>query len=253
MNDLLNTNLPKWPQCIIVGKKLEPEQALEIIRRTDNFFSWGGGNNRQWNAKVERTLQIPQEPAIVRGETGDSQETRLKAFHAYWDAIAAWRKRWGHIATEYIYNSWISNAYIGGPCGWCHPDGTILFGENIGKWPSVQAVLEDWEILLEAFPFLTINCVLMDREHCEEMPKPLVALKIREGKIELVGPDEAQKPSFWEGMGYNELVHVQWKIQTTQKSIEAFALDLAQNRLDQHEIGLPFKVIENWSTLGNLG
>ena len=241
MNKLLKTSLPKWPQCVIVGNKLEPEQALEIIRRTDTFFSHGGGNNKQWNEQVEHILQIPQDPKRPLEENQESWEAYVKALEEHSGAKANWCDSWGLVETEYIYNSWISSAYIGGPCGWCHPDGTILFGENIGKWPSVQDVVEDWEILLKAFPFLVVTCVLMDREHCESDPKPLVALKIRDKKIKLVGPEKVENPEFWEGTGFQDLTEVQKEIQTNQRGIEDFTLDVSR------EIGLPLEVIERWA------
>ena len=36
--ELLQVDLPKWPQCLIKGTKIAEEQALEIIRRTDSFL-----------------------------------------------------------------------------------------------------------------------------------------------------------------------------------------------------------------------
>ncbi len=38
--NLLNRNLPKWPQMLVTGDSLTIEQAKEIIRRTDRFFEW---------------------------------------------------------------------------------------------------------------------------------------------------------------------------------------------------------------------
>lgn len=39
MENLLDRGLPKWPQMLVTGASVTKEQALEIIRRTDSFFS----------------------------------------------------------------------------------------------------------------------------------------------------------------------------------------------------------------------
>jgi len=38
MSYLFERSLPKWPQMLVTGSPVSEEQALEIIRRTDNFF-----------------------------------------------------------------------------------------------------------------------------------------------------------------------------------------------------------------------
>lgn len=185
-NNLMERGLPKWPQMLVTGVPVSEEQALEIIRRTDTFFTWGGGNNRAFNNMVHETLRMP---------VNDSYEQypgceQFKSFDDYWAAKEKWREKWGLVDTEYVINSWISCSFVGGPHGWCHPDGTIGFSDNVGKWPSVEEVYNDWVILAKEFPFLDIGVTLMNGESCEDDISPVVSFVVKDGTVEVVDPDK---------------------------------------------------------------
>lgn len=165
--------LPKWPQCVINGEKITEQQALEIIRRTDNFFFGYGGNNTQFNKRVEEICKRPD-----YNDFG-------KDWNKYQEARENFEEKWRLIETNYINNDWISCCWIGGYHGWCHPDGTIAFCNNIGKWPDVEEVYEDLCILGENFPFLNLTCTLMNGEedYCDTS---LVTMKLADGKVEFI-------------------------------------------------------------------
>ena len=179
-DELMGLGLSKWPQMIVTGTTLPEEQALEIIRRTDRFFSWPSGNNHPFIKEAVQAVKMPQRPK------GDDADT----LQQYWSADEAWKKKWGLIETEYVTNSWVSCSFVGGPHGWCHPDGTIGFADNVGKWPSVEEIYNDWALLAKEFPFLELEVTLMDRESCEESAQPVVSMLIRNGAVELVDPRE---------------------------------------------------------------
>lgn len=171
-----NIGLPKWPQCIIHGKKITEEQALEIIRRTDTFFKsyLCGGNNKSFNEKAREVCKIPQMSEDI--ETYDKWENEDKK----------WKERWGTISLNYLSNSWVSSAFIYGPHGWCHPDGTIEYHFNIGKWPEVEEVYNDLIILSEHFPFLDMDVTIMSKEYGEEGNTPIVTLRLKDGEITFI-------------------------------------------------------------------
>lgn len=191
-DELMQRNLPKWPQMLVTGTTLPVEQALEIIRRTDSFFIWGGGNDHAFNDQAKAFVRQPEAPFRSSPEWKNrSEEEWSEAFRKFFnEEIPAWKGKWGFINTQYVINSWISCAYIGGPHGWCHPDGTIGYSNNVGKWPSVKEVFEEWKMLAEAFPFIEVEATLMDREYCEEDPQPVVSFLIRNGAVMLVDPAE---------------------------------------------------------------
>lgn len=175
MNDLINRSLPKWPQMIVTGKTVTIEQAKDIIFKTDDFltsnFKFSGGNNREFND-------------WYRNISGLSQLDDMD-----WKVSTAIREAVGHIETEYVNNSWASCAFIFGPHGWCHPSGKIEFSDNVGKWPTINDILDEWTRLAEAFPYIDLNVTLMDGEDSEDESNPVVNIKVKDGIAELQEPD----------------------------------------------------------------
>lgn len=171
-------DLPKWPQCIISGVDVTSQQALEIIRRTDQFFQScfiDTGNDREFIRKVKRYLGIP-----VRDDNDQSLS------ESDFDKIDKWKKDWGVIETEYIENSWIACSWVGGYHGWCSPTGCIGYRNNVGKWPSEESIYSDLQKISEAFPFLDMKCTLMSKEECEfNLPesRPLVSFVVKNGDV----------------------------------------------------------------------
>lgn len=159
--------LPKWPQMIVTGKSVTVEQAKDIILRTDEFFTstyeFAGGNNHDFNAAYRKKAGLI--------ESADFPYAKL-------------HKTLGIVRTSYVFNSWGSCNYIGGPHGWCHPDGTIGFYDNIGKWPSLEDVQRDWKLLAEAFPYIDLHVTLMSGEACEDR-YPLINLRVVSGKVHI--------------------------------------------------------------------
>jgi len=126
MSELMSRGLPKWPQHYVTGVPVTVEQAKEIIRRTDTFFEGGGygGNNHKFNRRIRTLLGMPPDFMDEPKKQETPEETA-----AYWvrrdQMHQAFRERWRPVSTEYVHNSWVSCAFIGGPHGWCHPDGQI--------------------------------------------------------------------------------------------------------------------------------
>lgn len=161
----------KWPQMLTTGKDVTTDQAFEIIRRTDEFITnpdGGFGNNREFVAMARRAMgmqaYLDLEKEWLKKNPIDYEG---KPNHYWWDG---WAMRdiiagcLGHIKTEYVHNTWASSAYIGGPYGWCHPNGKIKYTDNIGKYPSLEEVILEWEDMLEAFPFIEVAVSIFPNE-----------------------------------------------------------------------------------------
>jgi hypothetical protein len=178
--ELLKRGLPKWPQMVVTGKRISEEFALEIIRRTDRWFvNASGCNDRDGDERLAKRLRMPHffryDPARP-----DRRED--------WQLSARWKEAWKTIETQYVHNSWIGSSFAWGPHGWCHPDGRISYYDNVGKWPSIEDVRADWQLLATAFPFLDLRVTLMSGESCEEDTHPVVTMCVLDGQVRLAEP-----------------------------------------------------------------
>lgn len=180
--------LPKWPQMVVTGKPVTVDQAKEIIFRTDRFMTdaceYSGGNARDFNAAYRTRAgldKLMEERKYPEGHTYMSTN---------WELQEKLNEAAGILQLGYVNNSWASSAFIFGPHGWCHPDGTISYIDNVGKWPSVDEVYADWVAIAQAFPFLDINVTLMSGESCEEDETyPVINFRVVDGDVTIEAPD----------------------------------------------------------------
>ena len=102
----------------------------------------------------------------------------------------------------YLQNSRIVSCWIGGTKGWCDWNGNIECSNyNIGKWPSIKEVYEEWCVIAKEFPYLNLRSQLMNCEAYEAIsddgenePKPIVEFIVKDGKVEMVEPTEQLIP-----------------------------------------------------------
>lgn len=179
--ELIALGLPKWPQCLINGKSITRKQALEIIRRTDALLTsvpYISDRQQDRYAKyVIETLQIPHE---------DKNTWSVEAIEAEFEI---WAKNFGAVPLNYLRNDWVSCNCVQGAQGWCHPDGTIEYHYNIGKWPEVSEVLEDLNTIATTWPFLDFSCTLMGEEYCVGEGQPIISFVVKDGTVEIVDPE----------------------------------------------------------------
>lgn len=223
----MSYNLPKWPQMYTTGKPVTVEQAKEIIRRTDLFFLMcGSGNDRKFEKKVMKQLRMPN-PEWRYKNTDD-----INNFFRERDVF---HERWRVIQTNYVHNDWIASSFIGGPHGWVHPDGTIGYMDNVGKWPSTEELIEDWRLIVKEFPFLDLGITLMDGESCEEEIKPVCSIRIVNGDISL--------------MNHTEKVHEGHTPATRRdgRTDDAEQEVIRLMTLEDGEHGVPWEWIEDWT------
>lgn len=238
--DLLKRELPKWPQMLVFGERVKPEVALEVIRRTDTFFTQGyDGNNRDFSERVRRLVRYPN-----YDHNADQLEMQAR--------YEEFQKVWKPVRTEYVTNSWVSCSFIFGPHGWMQPDGRIQYGDNVGKWPSVEEIFDDWRLLAETFPFLRLDAVLMDgegdsrdEEDNNRELKPVVTFRVRDGEVNLLDPSGAYLPFSAFGHSIATVTDV------TQRNIAASIGNLfggarfGDGRTNENAI--PLATIEEWA------
>jgi len=173
MSDFFNIGLPKWPAHVVVGQDVTPEQAAEILIRTDGW--WLATNDKAWERKVAELAGI---------EMGE--------YSLDWKSTEAFKQRHGVLDLEYLTNSQIASSFIGGPTGWCSWEGHIgSNGTNIGKWPDVETVYNEWTRIAEAFPFLNLRSQLFSGEACQAGERgvgPVIEFVIEGGTVRMSEP-----------------------------------------------------------------
>ena len=142
----------KWPGLIVKGDDIPVDLALEINLRT-SYWPPSTNAHDYASALVER--------AIGR---------RPKALWDFKDGKEA-ASALGALDLCHLRNAWLASCWIGGPHGWCRPDGRIWCNShNIGKWPSEEAVEADLRAIARTWPMLRFRVQVLDREHSETGP-----------------------------------------------------------------------------------
>lgn len=181
---LFDKGLPKWPGLLVTGNNVTKEQAKEILIRTDGF--WMSTNDREFEK------MLTKEVYGIESSGWNLTEDIQKAKGLDWNGAWAWKEevhaKLNLLELSYLNNSRIVSCWIGGPHGWCDWEGNIeACNYNIGKWPSIQEVYDDWVKIAEAFPYLELKSQLLDGEIYNDglQPTPIVEFKISGGKVDM--------------------------------------------------------------------
>ena len=219
--------LIKWPQCVIVGKKVTIDQAKEILRRCDLFFYGYGSNQVKYDKKLWKLIKFPEEYS-----EGEDFQTSIKS-------LRDWQDKYGMLDLEYLTTDTISTCFIGGLHGWCNPNGDIFFNDNIGKWPTWEEVHEDCATIAKAFPFLDMQVYLFNQEaFCENdawydyEKKCVGGFKIKDGEVQLLDPSEFLSPDseYCKARFSNNHPHVDYLIQMKKEIFgEKADIDMLKN------------------------
>lgn len=139
----------KWTPVKITGPNVTVDQALEYIWFTDNSLREPtyAGNDSQFRIDLQKWLGYPPDH--------DDWKT-------YWLNCEKYVKNHGFIHLEHLSSNWICSAFIFGPHGPVHPDGAIGFDKNFGKWPSIEEIELDLDIVSKKFPWLELHIGLWD-------------------------------------------------------------------------------------------
>ena len=179
---LSDVTLIKWPQMIVTGASVTREQAKEIIIRTDPFFSdvalYAGGNDQEF------TIRYQQQSGVLAAVSCSDQQIRERVQEAVDSVVKP-------IPLDYLDNDWAFSGFVYGPHGWCQPDGTIEYHDNIGKWPEAVELYDEWQSIARAFPYLSLFASFMDAESCDTDASVVLQFVIHEGAVRVVKGEHA--------------------------------------------------------------
>ena len=222
--------IEKWPICAIFGDPITKKQADEIIRRTDEFFLDGtSGNDIEWKEKAKKILKIPASCDYRPKDWVAAADTFDEWYGRYESERDDFHQKWGWIYLSHISNEWISTCNGKGFDGWCHPDGTIRYNQNIGKWPSIKDVTHDLELIAKEFPFLHFFCTIVNHNYnydsvkddgFEENPKSIISFEVVNGRVGILSNAIDAKIAL-ERSGYNDdedTIFSKWKIRASKRA-----------------------------------
>ncbi len=170
--------LPKWPCLVVQGDSVTPEQAMEILIRTNNWSIYT--NHKWWRTTIEKLIGVPE----------FDKEGCIERINKREDAKDKFKKDMGVLPLEYLDNRRVCTSYVGGPHGWCDWEGTIFnSGYNIGKWPNISEIWSEWVNIAEAFPFLNLWCQIYSGEEYEIIySRPIIEFVVSKGKVVVQEP-----------------------------------------------------------------
>ncbi len=186
MNEFFDIGLPKWPAFVVTGKSVTKNQAKEILIRTGNITQLIS-NDREFIAKCRTEITgLNHKPYEYTLELFDND------FDSYGEHIHCINTTYGTLNIDYLINKRIATCFIGGPHGWCDWNGNISTNNyNIGKWPSVECIYDEWKLIASTFPFLELTCQLFDGETVEKNACPIIQFNISNGSVNMSIPNEA--------------------------------------------------------------
>ncbi len=185
--------LPKWPGLLVVGDKVTREQAMEILIRTDDLqFSC---NDTQFVRQLSKVVY-----GIDTGSSwcvADAMQKQGMSWQDAWNKINEIQSEFRILEDlYYLQNRQIVSAWVGGPHGWCDWEGNIYTAQyNIGKWPDVRDVYNEWCIIASTFPFLKLTAQLLNCEIGDDASGvPVIQFNVANGIVTMSTPESKITP-----------------------------------------------------------
>lgn len=155
----------KWPGLFASGEKVPKELASEILFRTSRWPLCT--NDHLADFQVAFWLDLITEEAKERYEKTGEFESFIYSALSY-EKLGSFREKYKILDLEYLGNSQIASSWIGGPHGWMDFEGNVgCSNYNVGKWPSLEELLEEAKVIAEAFPTLKVTFKFLGCEWCE--------------------------------------------------------------------------------------
>lgn len=182
-----NEELPKWPGLLVVGQPITKEQAMEVLIRTDGLDFMC--NDRDWDRALTKLVYAVDSLSWNLND-GLKEQLGIEGWNEQTQYTELRRSVVKPVELYYLRNERISSSWIGGPHGWCKWDGSIgCSNYNVGKWPGIEEIYNEWVLVAEAFPFLDLKSQLLDCEIGDDKTATaVVEFTIKDGKVSMSVP-----------------------------------------------------------------
>lgn len=173
-----NTEWPKWPKLLMVGETVKPEQAREILIRTNHWFMLEYNYSK---GMIEETIKQFYKRTLAPEHQIGYNKIDVEDFIGKLDVIEL----------NYLDNARIQSSWIGGLKGWMNWDGKLFTNNyNIGKWPTEDELISDIETITKAFRYLDFELQLV-REYYDdysnlERREPFFTCKVKNKDIKII-------------------------------------------------------------------
>lgn len=192
-----DVDLDRWNAVYITGQSVSRSTAREILMRTDrNIRSMRLSTNaHEFKAHVSNAFgwSVVQAWGDAWHRLSDDERDQFRTItgaNTPWEIDDLFAERVGTIPLSTMETDLLCSCYVGGPTSWITPNGTIfLTDKNLGKWPEVKSIAEDWAALAEKFHELDLVCTVMDGEWCsDERLSPVVQYVVKSGAVTVQPP-----------------------------------------------------------------
>lgn len=221
----------KWPGLLVKGDPVTRDQAAEILVRT---YPWPcSSNSHAADRAFNEMAGLPRRPDY------DEVSTNPELSFQYWKDLDSRLRTLGVLGLEFLRNEMLTSSWVGGPFGWCSWDGKIYAcNHNVGKWPTIGEVTEEWEKIAFAFPFLRLRAQMLGgeiMEDTEESWTPTAEWQIADGKVEVRWPTELLIPRFAVGVGHTVYDYFNTKVADYEDVRRGISLALANQKTAKEE------------------
>jgi hypothetical protein len=162
--------LPKWTGMICMGDPVTPEQALEVIIRTDNYNFY---NEYYRDVQLLNLIKKTYTRCLPIEDQISDQTLDIEKFN----------HMFGILPIHYLNNHMLYHST--GLHGWMKKDGTIKTSSyNIGKRPTKKDLVEEVQIIIDSFPFINnIHFQFLNGEIDNPIRKVIFSIKVINRKI----------------------------------------------------------------------
>jgi hypothetical protein len=169
--------LPKWTGMICIGDPVTPEQALEVIIRTDRYNFYNEYYKDVQLLNVVKKAYVRCLP--IEDQISDQMLDYEKFNHMF-----------GVLPLNYLNNHMLYHST--GLHGWMKKNGIVKTSSyNIGKRPTKQDLIEEVQIILKAFPFIkNIHFQFLNGEIDNPIRKVIFSIRVVKREIILNFNDE---------------------------------------------------------------